>query len=136
MAAMIFALKIWRHYGKTYEIYTDHKNLKYIFYQQDLKLWQKRWMKLLKDYDYTILYHHVKENIVADALSWKSMGSLGHLSVHKNPLVRELHELGRLGVRFEFTSSGAYLVHIQVRSSLVEKVEVAKCLDLTLSKLI
>jgi hypothetical protein len=33
MAAMIFSLKIWRHYlyGKTCEIYTDHKSLKYIF---------------------------------------------------------------------------------------------------------
>ena len=33
MAAVIFALKIWRHYlyGETYEIYTDHNSLKYIF---------------------------------------------------------------------------------------------------------
>ena len=33
MAAMVFALKIWRHYlyGVTCEIYTDHKSLKYIF---------------------------------------------------------------------------------------------------------
>ena len=33
MAAIILALKIWRHYlyGETYEIYTDHKSLKYIF---------------------------------------------------------------------------------------------------------
>ena len=35
MAAVIFALKIWRHYlyGETCEIYTDHKSLKYIFEQ-------------------------------------------------------------------------------------------------------
>ena len=33
MAAVVFALKIWRHYlyGVTSEIYTDHKSLKYIF---------------------------------------------------------------------------------------------------------
>ena len=33
MATVIFALKIWRHYlyGVTYEIFTDHKSLKYIF---------------------------------------------------------------------------------------------------------
>ena len=32
MAAVIFALKIWRHYlyGEKCEIYTDHKSLKYI----------------------------------------------------------------------------------------------------------
>jgi hypothetical protein len=35
MVAMIFACKIWRHYlyGETYEIYTNHKSLKYIFKQ-------------------------------------------------------------------------------------------------------
>jgi len=33
MAIVIFALKIWRHYlyGETYEIYSNHKSLKYIF---------------------------------------------------------------------------------------------------------
>jgi hypothetical protein len=33
LAAMVHDLKIWRHYliGKRYELYTDHKSLKYIF---------------------------------------------------------------------------------------------------------
>ena len=33
LAAIVFALKIWRHYlyGEKCEIYTDHKSLKYIF---------------------------------------------------------------------------------------------------------
>ena len=33
MEIVIFALKIWRHYlyGETYEIYSNHKSLKYIF---------------------------------------------------------------------------------------------------------
>jgi hypothetical protein len=75
MAAVIFALKIWRHYlyGETCEIYTDHKSLKYIFQQKDLNLRQRRWMELLKDYDYTILYHPGKANVVADALSRKAI---------------------------------------------------------------
>ena len=32
LAAIVFALKIWRHYlyGQSCEIYTDHKSLKYI----------------------------------------------------------------------------------------------------------
>ena len=40
MAAMVFALKIYRHYlyGVTCEIYTDRKRLKYIFRQRDLNL--------------------------------------------------------------------------------------------------
>ena len=73
MAALVFALKIWRHYlyGVTCEIYTDHKSLKYIFQQRDLNLRQRRWLELLKDYDCSILYHPGKANVVADALSRK-----------------------------------------------------------------
>ena len=51
LAAVIFALKIWRHYlyGVHVDIYTDHKSLQYIFSQKDLNLRQRRWMELLKD---------------------------------------------------------------------------------------
>ena len=82
MAAVIFALKIWRHYlyGEKCEIYTDHKSLKYIQQQRDLNLRQRRWVELLKDYDCQILYHPGKANVVADALSRKSMGSLAHFN--------------------------------------------------------
>ena len=40
LAAVVHALKIWRHYilGNRWEIYTDHKSLKYIFTQNDLNL--------------------------------------------------------------------------------------------------
>jgi ribonuclease HI len=40
LAAVVHALKIWRHYlsGHHYEIYSDHKSLKYIFTQNDLNL--------------------------------------------------------------------------------------------------
>ena len=40
MAAVIFALKIWRLYlyGVRCEIYTDHKSLKYIFTQKELNM--------------------------------------------------------------------------------------------------
>ena len=95
MAAVVFALKIWRHYlyGVTCEIYTDHKSLKYIFQQRDLNLRQRRWMKLLKDYDCSILYHPGKANVVADALSRKSAGSLAYISIERRPIIKELNEL-------------------------------------------
>ena len=33
LATVVFALKIWRHYlyGKEFEVYSDHKSLKYFF---------------------------------------------------------------------------------------------------------
>ncbi|KAI3672993.1 hypothetical protein L6452_39099 [Arctium lappa] len=73
LAAVVFALKIWRHYlyGVKCQIYTDHKSLKYLFDQKELNMRQQRWMELLKDYDCEILYHPGKANVVADALSRK-----------------------------------------------------------------
>jgi len=40
LAAVIFALKIWRHYllGDQVLIYIDHKSLKYIFTQKELNM--------------------------------------------------------------------------------------------------
>jgi len=40
---------------------------------------QRRWLELMKDYDLTIQYHLGKANIVGDALSRKSGGSLATL---------------------------------------------------------
>ena len=111
MAAVVFALKIWRHYlyGVTCEIYTDHKSLKYIFEQKDLNLRQRRWMELLKDYDYTILYHPGKANIVANALSRKSMGSLAHISVERRPLVAEMQRVFQPTMETEMIGPGVIL---------------------------
>ena len=95
MAAVVFALKTWRHYlyGVTCEIYTDHKSLKYIFQQRDLNLRQRRWLELLKDYDCSILYHPSKANMVVDALSRKSASSLAYISTERKLIIKELHEL-------------------------------------------
>ena len=40
LAAVIFALKIWMHYlyGERFEVFSDHKSLKYLFTQRDLDL--------------------------------------------------------------------------------------------------
>ena len=56
LAAVVFALKIWRHYlyGVSCVIYSDHKSLKYIFTQKELNMRQRRWLELIKDYDLTI----------------------------------------------------------------------------------
>ncbi|PON37319.1 Ribonuclease H-like domain containing protein, partial [Parasponia andersonii] len=73
LAAVVFALKIWRHYlyREKCEIYTDHKSLKYFFTQKELNMRQRRWLELVKDYDCEIYYHTGKANVVADALSRK-----------------------------------------------------------------
>ncbi|KAL0290647.1 UNVERIFIED_CONTAM: hypothetical protein Sangu_2564900 [Sesamum angustifolium] len=74
LAAIVHALKIWRHYlyGEKFQIFTDHKSLKYILTQKELNLRQRRWIEPVKDYDCTIDYHSGKANVVAYALSRKS----------------------------------------------------------------
>jgi hypothetical protein len=70
LAAVVFALKIWRHYlyGESCDIFTDHQSLKYIFTQKELDLRQRRWLELIKDYDLSIQNHPGKANVVADVL--------------------------------------------------------------------
>ncbi|KAG8491003.1 hypothetical protein CXB51_014135 [Gossypium anomalum] len=73
LAAIVFALKIWRHY----------------------LFGERRWLELLKDYELVIDYHPGKANVVADALSRKSLFTLRAMNVHlsvssDNVLVAEL----------------------------------------------
>ncbi|KAL0556514.1 hypothetical protein IC582_005028 [Cucumis melo] len=91
LAAVVFALKIWRHYlyGEKIQIFTDHKSLKYFFTQKELNMRQRRWLELVKDYDCEILYHPGKANVVADALSRKVSHSAALITRHA-PLHRDL----------------------------------------------
>ena len=81
LAVVVFTLKIWRRYldGVRCKTYTDHKSLKYLFTQKELNMRQRRWLDLVKDYDYKILYHPRKTNRVTDALSIKSITRLASL---------------------------------------------------------
>ncbi|GJR06945.1 putative reverse transcriptase domain-containing protein [Tanacetum coccineum] len=73
LGAVVFALKIWRHYlyGTKCTVFTDHKSLEHILDQKELNMRQRRWLELLSDYDCDIRYHPGKANVVADALSRK-----------------------------------------------------------------
>nr|GEZ32543.1 reverse transcriptase [Tanacetum cinerariifolium] len=96
LAAVVFALKNWRHYlyGESCDIFTDHKSLKYIFTQRELNMRQRRWLELLKDYDTNIQYHPGKANVVADALSRKS-GMIAGIRVEEE-IIRDLERLKKL----------------------------------------
>nr|GEY70880.1 putative reverse transcriptase domain-containing protein [Tanacetum cinerariifolium] len=73
LGAVVFALKIWRHYLYVTKctIFTDHKSLQHILNQKDLNMRQRRWLEFLSDYDCKICYHMGKANVVADGLSRK-----------------------------------------------------------------
>nr|GFA51325.1 putative reverse transcriptase domain-containing protein [Tanacetum cinerariifolium] len=64
LGAVVFALKIWRHYlyGTKCTVFTDHKSLQHILDQTELNMRQCRWLELLSDYDCEIRYHPRKAN--------------------------------------------------------------------------
>ena len=72
-------------------------------------------MELLKDYDCSIFYHPGKANVVVDALSRKSSGSLAHISTKRRSLVKELHELIYQGLQWKVTKK-CIVAQFRVRS--------------------
>jgi len=135
LAAVLFTLKIWRHYlyGVRYEIYTDHKSLKYIFTQKDLNLRQQRWLELLKDYTLDIRYHPGKANVAADTFSRSPKGMIAS-SLTRNP--QPLKELEVLYIEIILSSKQIQLTTLQIASSIVEKIKKHQQNDLELVKLV
>ena len=99
---MVFALKICRYYLYCVyvDVFTDHKSLQYVFTQKELNLRQRRWFEFLKNYDMSVHYHPGKDNVVVDALSRLSMGSVAHVEEERNKPVKDVHRFSLLGVRF------------------------------------
>nr|KYP40343.1 Retrovirus-related Pol polyprotein from transposon 17.6 [Cajanus cajan]KYP40348.1 Retrovirus-related Pol polyprotein from transposon 17.6 [Cajanus cajan]KYP40354.1 Retrovirus-related Pol polyprotein from transposon 17.6 [Cajanus cajan]KYP40358.1 Retrovirus-related Pol polyprotein from transposon 17.6 [Cajanus cajan] len=94
LAVVVFALKIWRHYlyGARFSVFSDHKSLKYLFDQKELNMRQRRWMEFLKDYDFQLMYHPGKANVVADALSRKSI-HMSSMMMRELELIEEFRDL-------------------------------------------
>lgn len=75
LAVVVFVLKIWWHcqIGYRFEVFSDHKSFKYLFDQNELNMRHMRWLEFMKDYDFILNYHSSNANVVADALSRKSL---------------------------------------------------------------
>ncbi|KAA0039038.1 ty3-gypsy retrotransposon protein [Cucumis melo var. makuwa] len=127
LAAMVFALKILRHYlyGEKIQIFTDHKSLKYFFTQKELNMRQQRWLELVKDYDCEILYHPCKANVVADALSRKVSHSTT-LITRQAPLHRDLE---RAEIAVLVGAVIMQLAQLTVQPTLRQRIIDAQCKD-------
>ena len=90
----MFTLKIWRHYlyGAKFEVFSDHKSLKYLFDQKELNMRHRRWMEFLKDYEFDLNYHPGKANVVADALSRKAL-HCSAMMIKEMELIEEFRDL-------------------------------------------
>ncbi|KAH0722549.1 hypothetical protein KY290_006570 [Solanum tuberosum] len=83
LAAVVFSLKIWRHYlyGVRVDVFTDHKSFQYVFTQKELNLRMA--------------------NVMVDALSRLSMGSVAHVEEEMKESAKDVHQLPRLRNRSE-----------------------------------
>ena len=66
---------------------------------------------MLKDYVMSVLYHPIKANMVVDALGCMTMGNVFHVEESKKYIVKDVHRLARLSVRFEDSPNSGFIVH-------------------------
>ena len=114
LVAIVFALKI----GEQFEVFSDHKSLKYIFTQRDLNMRQRGWIEYLEDYDFTLQYHPGKENVVANALSRKSQGVLASVASRQWLM---LETVGQFGLQYSERTQGV-LGSLVATPSLLSRV--------------
>jgi hypothetical protein len=103
-------------HGKRCELYTDPKNLKYIFIQLNLNLRQRRWLELIKDYNLGINYHPGKANMVANALS--RMSHVSQLVVDSMP-IEFCEEFDKLNLRIVANTEAT---EMEVVSNLLQEI--------------
>nr|GEZ88031.1 reverse transcriptase [Tanacetum cinerariifolium] len=123
LAAVVFALKIWRHYlyGESCDVFTDHKSLKYIFTQREMNMRQRHWLELLKDYDTNIQYHPSKANVVADALSRKS-GMIASIKVEEEII----HDIEWLDIELYVRGQHGYWASLRIEPDLISRIKEAQ----------
>ncbi|KAI9160452.1 hypothetical protein LWI28_008192 [Acer negundo] len=134
LVAVVFALKIWRHYlyGVRCEIFKDHKSLKYFFTQRDLNMGQRRYLEIVNDYDCVISYHPGKANVVADALSRKSTGSSAALKATQKQIMWDPENFN---IEVVNDKSDGFLGMIVVKPTLIERIKKEQFDDVHLRKI-
>ena len=80
----------------------------------------------------SVLYHPSKENVVVDALSQLSMGSIAHAEDGQKELVSDVHDLAQLGIHLVDSIEDGVIAQNSLELSLVSYVKSKQVLDLFL----
>ncbi|GAU49453.1 hypothetical protein TSUD_407400 [Trifolium subterraneum] len=111
LAAIIFALKIWRHHLRSC-------------------MRQRRWMEYLKDFDFELNYHPGKANVVADALSRKALYA-SEILIHQCELYEKFRDMN---LSVTYRKGGVKLNRIELTCDLRSTIGSAQEKDLDLQR--
>jgi len=109
-------------------VFSDHKSLKYLFDQKELNMRQRRWLELLKGYDFGLNYHPGKANVVADALSRKTL----HMSAMMVKEFELLKQFKDLSLVCEMSSQSVKLGMLKIDSEFLNIIKEAQKTDVKL----
>lgn len=120
LASIIFELKVWQRYLYCipFEMFNDHKSLKYLFDKKELNMCQRKWMKHLKDYEFDFKYHPRKANKVAYDLSRKEIHA-DELLMLEYDMVKKFQNLD---LQFTWTHVGALISNLSITCDIRERV--------------
>ncbi|KAL8133947.1 hypothetical protein AgCh_009132 [Apium graveolens] len=95
----------------------NQKSYKYIFTQKELNMRHRRWLELIKDYNYENLYHPGKANMVDDSLGRKERLKM---IMSSEKLIRYF---GKMEIEVKVTRAGTEkLFEIAMQPELLENV--------------
>lgn len=96
LGLVVLALKCWLHYlyGERFEVFSDHKSMRYVFMHKDLNMRQRRGIEYLEHYDFNLEYHPGKANVVTDALSRKTHCTPAYLAMDEWKMHHVHNEFG------------------------------------------
>ena len=87
---------------------------------------QRRWLELIKDYDYSINYHPSKANVVANALSQKPSSCLTALLTTQKEIIDDLE---RMEVEIVKGDSQAFMASLTIQPTLIERIKTSQVDD-------
>ncbi|XP_052728435.1 uncharacterized protein LOC128195239 [Vigna angularis] len=112
--------------------FSDHKSLKYLFDQKELNMRQRRWLEFLKDYEFELLYHLGKANVVADALSRKVV-HVSSMMMRERSLVESFRDLR---LQFELEPSSIKCCNLRISSDVFDRIKMKQREDEELVKIL
>jgi len=91
---------------------------------------QRRWMEFLKDYDFELLYHPGKANVVADALSRKTVHT-AHLMIKEVELLEQFRDMK---LQVELESGLIRCSNLTISTNFLDSVRERQLLDASLNR--